>query len=99
MTICERFDVAVVLFPFIDRARAKPRPALVLSTRTFNAAQRATVMAMITTAAYTRWPSDIAISESAESRRVKCKKASQSGAERERAEGRKARRLSLFLAK
>jgi len=58
MTICDRFDVAVVLFPFIDRARAKPRPALVLSGRAFNAAHGATVMAMITTAAFTRWQSD-----------------------------------------
>jgi mRNA interferase MazF len=63
MTICERFDVAVVLFPFIDRARAKPRPALVLSGRAFNAAHGATVMALITTAAFTRWPSDVAISD------------------------------------
>ncbi|MGH6727092.1 MAG: type II toxin-antitoxin system PemK/MazF family toxin [Pseudolabrys sp.] len=63
MTICERFDVAVVLFPFIDRARAKPRPALVLSGRAFNDAHGATVMAMITTAAFTRWPSDVSISD------------------------------------
>jgi mRNA interferase MazF len=63
MTICERFDVAVVLFPFIDRARTKPRPALVLSGRSFNAAHSATIMAMITTAAFTRWPSDVAISD------------------------------------
>ena len=63
MTICERFDVAVVLFPFIDRARAKPRPALVLSGRAFNAAHGATVMAMITTAAFTHWPSDVPVSD------------------------------------
>lgn len=63
MTICKRFDVATVLFPFIDRARAKPRPALVLSGRAFNAAHGATVMAMITTAAFTHWPSDVPISD------------------------------------
>lgn len=63
MTICERFDVAVVLFPFIDRARAKPRPALVLSSRAFNAAHRATAMAMITTATFTHWPSDVPITD------------------------------------
>lgn len=63
MTICERYDTAVVLFPFIDRARAKPRPALVLSGRAFNNAQGATVMAMITTAVFTRWPSDVTISD------------------------------------
>ncbi len=65
MTICDRFDVAVVLFPFIDRARAKPRPALALSRRGFNAAHGATVLAMITTASHTRWPSDIAIADGA----------------------------------
>jgi mRNA interferase MazF len=63
MTICERFDVAIVLFPFIDRARAKPRPALVLSGRAFNAAHGAAVMAMITTAAFTHWPSDVPIAD------------------------------------
>lgn len=56
-------STSLLFVSFIDRARAKPRPALILSTRTFNAAQRATVMAMISTAAYTRWPSDIAISD------------------------------------
>ncbi|MGE3868546.1 MAG: type II toxin-antitoxin system PemK/MazF family toxin [Pseudorhodoplanes sp.] len=63
MTICERFDVAVVLFPFIDRGRAKPRPALVLSGGSFNETHGATVMAMITTAVFTRWPSDVTISD------------------------------------
>ena len=38
MTICERFDVVVVPFPFVDSPTTKPRPALVLSTRAFNAA-------------------------------------------------------------
>ena len=63
MTICKPFDIAVVLFPFIDHARGKPRPALVLSKQRFNEAHGATVMAMITTAAYTRWTSDVAISD------------------------------------
>jgi mRNA interferase MazF len=63
MTICDRFDVAVVLFPFVDTPRVKPRPALVLSKRAFNAAHGVSVLAMITTAAHTRWPSDIAISD------------------------------------
>ncbi len=63
MTICDRFDVVVVLFPFIDQPRAKPRPALALSRRGFNAAHGATILAMITTASHTRWPSDIAIAD------------------------------------
>jgi mRNA interferase MazF len=58
MTTCERFDVVVVPFPFVDAPQAKPRPALVLSTRAFNAANGHTVLAMITRAAATRWPSD-----------------------------------------
>lgn len=65
MTICERFDVVVVPFPFIDSAEAKTRPALVLSARAFNIAHGASVLAMITTATHSRWPSDIAIDHAA----------------------------------
>ncbi len=61
MTICDRYDVVVVLFPFIDMPRAKPRPALVLSARAFNAAHGVSVLAMITSASHTQWPSDIVI--------------------------------------
>ena len=43
MTIYERFDVVVVPFPFVDSPTTKPRPALVLSTRAFNAAHDASV--------------------------------------------------------
>jgi mRNA interferase MazF len=65
MTISDRHDVVVVLFPFSEQAGAKPRPALTLSRRQFNARHGATVLAMITTAAYTRWPSDVTISNGA----------------------------------
>lgn len=61
MTISERFDIVVVPFPFIDSPTTKPRPALVLSARSFNSAHSASVLAMITTAARSRWPSDVAI--------------------------------------
>ena len=61
--ICERFDVVVVPFPFVDAARTKPRPALVLSNTAFNGANRHTVLAMITRAAHTQWPSDHAIED------------------------------------
>ena len=61
--ICERFDVVVVPFPFVDAARTKPRPALVLSNTAFNRANRHTVLAMITRAAHTQWPSDHAIED------------------------------------
>jgi mRNA interferase MazF len=63
MTTYERFDVVLVPFPFTDSDAAKPRPALVLSGRQFNAVQRASVLAMITTAARSRWPSDVAIAD------------------------------------
>ena len=65
MTVCDRFDVVVVLFPFIDTPGVKPRPALVLSKRAFNSAHGASVLAMITTAARLQWPSDVAISDRA----------------------------------
>jgi mRNA interferase MazF len=56
--IFEPFDVVVVAFPFVDWTERKPRPALVLSTSAFNRANHHTVLAMITRAAHTRWPSD-----------------------------------------
>jgi mRNA interferase MazF len=65
MTISDRFDVVVVRFPFTNQAGAKPRPALTLSRRQFNARHGATILAMITTAAYTSWPSDIRIENEA----------------------------------
>jgi mRNA interferase MazF len=61
--IFERFDVVVVPFPFVDSARSKPRPAVVLSTSRFNRANRHTILAMITRATHARWPSDQAIAE------------------------------------
>jgi mRNA interferase MazF len=61
--ICERFGVVVVPFPFVDAARTKPRPALVLSNTAFNRANRHTVLAMITRATHTQWPSDQTIED------------------------------------
>lgn len=62
-TTSECFDVVVVPFPFVDSARAKPRPALVLSDHRFNIASGHTVLAMITRATHTRWPSDHVIDD------------------------------------
>jgi mRNA interferase MazF len=59
--IFEQSGIAVVPFPFVDAARTKPRPALVLSVRTFNRQNGHTFLAMITTAERTRWPSDYPI--------------------------------------
>jgi mRNA interferase MazF len=61
--ICEHFDVVVVPFPFVDAARTKPRPALVLSNEGFNQQNGHTVLAMITRATHTQWPSDRVIEE------------------------------------
>ena len=55
--ICDRWDVVVVPFPFSDKAAEKRRPALVLSSTTFNEAGH-TVMAMITTQGHHPWPGD-----------------------------------------
>jgi mRNA interferase MazF len=57
-TIFEQFEIAIVPFPFVDASRSKPRPALVLSVQAFNRENGHTLLAMITTAEHTRWPSD-----------------------------------------
>ena len=59
--ICEQGAVVVVPFPFVDRPIVKRRPALVCSREAFNGDNGHSVMAMITTAAHSTWPSDIAI--------------------------------------
>ena len=61
--IFERFDVVVVPFPFADSTKSKSRPALVLSTSRFNRANSHTLLAMITRATHTPWPSDLLIAE------------------------------------
>ncbi len=61
MTIYDPFDVVVVPFPFTDKAKQKPRPALVISTRSFNSDHEHVILLMITTAAQTQWASDVPI--------------------------------------
>ena len=51
----QRFDVVVVPFPFTDRHAAKRRPALVLSSRSFNQASQHSVLAMIASAEQSGW--------------------------------------------
>ena len=54
----QAFDIVVVPFPFTDRTTAKRRPALVLSSGTFNQTAQHAVMAMITSAEQFAWPGD-----------------------------------------
>ena len=61
--IFERFDTAVVPFPFAEQAVLKRRPVVVMSSRAFNTANGATLVAMITTAKASVWPSDIALTD------------------------------------
>jgi mRNA interferase MazF len=61
--IFDPFDLIVVPFPFVSSSQTKPRPALVLSTRGFNGANGHSVLAMVTRATHTRWPSDHQILE------------------------------------
>ncbi len=59
----DSFDVVVVPFPFTDKAGTKRRPALVISSPQFNGQHDQVVLAMITTAKQSDWPSDVAIHE------------------------------------
>lgn len=57
--ICDRYDTIVVPFPFADVPVLKRRPAVVLSGPVFNTNNGASVVAMITTAKASTWPSDV----------------------------------------
>ena len=59
----EPFDVVVVPFPFTDKAAVKRRPSLVVSTQTFNDRHDQLVLAMITSAHQSDWPSDVHLKE------------------------------------
>jgi mRNA interferase MazF len=56
---CDAFDIVVVPFPFTDKAAVKRRPALVISSKAFNASHDHRVLAMITTARADDWHSDV----------------------------------------
>lgn len=60
--ICDPWDVVVVPFPFTEKAGAKRRPALVLSSRAFNESGH-TILAMITTKSHLPWPGDTSITD------------------------------------
>ena len=61
--IFDRFDTAVVPFPFAEQAVLKRRPVVIMSSRQFNTQNQATLVAMITTAKANEWPSDIALTD------------------------------------
>jgi len=60
--ICDRWDVAVVPFPFSEKTGSKRRPALVLSNAAFNNFGH-TALAMITTRGHHPWPGDCEITD------------------------------------
>jgi len=55
--------VVRVPFPFVDSGATKHRPALVVSAEKYNLVHGHSVMAMITSAKHSKWPSDILISD------------------------------------
>ena len=57
------FDVVVVPFPFTDRQASKKRPALVVSSASFNRDARHSVLAMITSAEQSVWPGDVPVTD------------------------------------
>jgi mRNA interferase MazF len=59
--IFDRFDTAVVPFPFADIPILKRRPVVILSGQRFNRENDATLVGMITTAKETQWSSDTLI--------------------------------------
>jgi mRNA interferase MazF len=72
--ICERYDVAVIPFPFAEIPVIKRRPAIVISGRSFNEANASTLVAMITSSTLDDWPSDVHIVDlNAAGLKVRCK--------------------------
>jgi mRNA interferase MazF len=63
MTIYDPFTIVDVPFPFIDSPQQKNRPALVLSSPTFQRASSAVVLAMITSAERSSWEHDAALAD------------------------------------
>jgi len=61
--ICERYATIVVPFPFADIPILKRRPSVVVSGKIFNQVNNATVVAMITTAKASSWPSDVLLND------------------------------------
>lgn len=58
----EPYDAVVVPFPFTDRLASRRRPALVVSSPSFQAQIGQSILAMITSTLAT-WPSDVPIQD------------------------------------
>jgi len=63
MTAFECWTVAVAPFPFVNTAKAKPRPCLVLSNRDWNIRHDHSLCTMITRPLQSAWPSDLPIKD------------------------------------
>ena len=61
--ICKAFDVVEVPFPFIDSHQQKLRKALVISRERFNKNNKASILAMITSADHSKWYQDVIITD------------------------------------
>lgn len=61
--ICKSFDVVEVPFPFIDAPQQKLRKALVISKERFNKNNKASILAMITSADHSKWHQDVIITD------------------------------------
>jgi mRNA interferase MazF len=60
----ERYDLVVVPFPFTDRSSSIRRPALMLSASVpFGKETGQCLLAMVTRAAHSSWPHDVAIAD------------------------------------
>jgi mRNA interferase MazF len=59
--IYNKFDVVKVSFPFTDKAAAKKRPALVISSSEYQSNYNHCILTMITSAKQTNWQDDITI--------------------------------------
>ena len=59
--ICDPFDVVEVPYPFADPAQARRRKALVVSSVEFNARNRSSVLAVLTSVHGEEWQRDVAL--------------------------------------
>ena len=57
------FDIVAVPFPFTDHSATRRRPAVVLSSATFNQTHDQLILAMVTLAANSSWDSDVRLEE------------------------------------